>query len=217
MKFLEDKLEALDTYFAPKKESEKWLMIFGVALVIGYIAYTYFLPYAEDRYKTTENAKKSLQSRIIANNTYLNSITVSGDREYYVKKYDRDIESKKKKIITVTKNIAFIDQNLAKLSDLLFNEKTWSKFLNSITIKAEEQNIDINYIHNAYVDTKGSFGHVLEIAVGCQGNYVDLVKFVNEIEQNTLVTDIYGTKFVPQKDSDMISADINISVWGINY
>jgi len=217
MKFLEDKLEALDAYFAPKKESEKWLMIFGVAAIIGYIAYTYFLPYAEDRFKKTESSKKSLQSRIIANNTYLNSITVSGDRDYYVKKYDRDIESKKNKIVTVTKNIAFIDQNLAKLSDMLFNEKTWSKFLNSITRKAEDQNIGINYIHNKYVDSNGSFGHVLEIAVGCQGNYVNLVKFVNEIEQNTLVTDIYGTKFVPKKDTDMISADINISVWGINH
>lgn len=217
MKFLEDKLEALDAYFAPKKESEKWLMILGVALIIGYIAYTYFLPYAEDRFKKTESAKKSLQSRIIANNSYLNSITVSGDRDYYVKKYDRDIETKKTKIATVKNNIAFIDQNIGKLSDMLFNEKTWSKFLNSITRKAEEQNININYIHNKYVDSQGSFGHVLEIAVGCQGDYVDLVKFLNEIEQNTLVTDIYGTKFVPQNGTDMVNADINISVWGINH
>jgi len=26
MKYLEDKLEALDIYFAPKKESEKWVV-----------------------------------------------------------------------------------------------------------------------------------------------------------------------------------------------
>jgi len=35
MKFLEDKLEALDAYFAPKKESEKWIVILGVAGVIA--------------------------------------------------------------------------------------------------------------------------------------------------------------------------------------
>ena len=58
MKFLEDKLEALDTYFAPKKESEKWLMILGVAGLIAYIAYAYLLPYTETMYKRVKVRKK---------------------------------------------------------------------------------------------------------------------------------------------------------------
>ena len=44
MKFIEDKLEALDEYFAPKKESEKWMVILGVAGIIAYLAYTFLLP-----------------------------------------------------------------------------------------------------------------------------------------------------------------------------
>ena len=65
MKFLEDKLEALDTYFAPKKESEKWLMILGVAGIIAYIAYAYLLPYTETMYKKSESTKKSVQKSIV--------------------------------------------------------------------------------------------------------------------------------------------------------
>ena len=113
--------------------------------------------------------------------------------------------------------VTFIDQNLEKLSDMLFNQKSWSKFLNSITRKAEIQDVEIQYIANKYVDNNGSFGHVLEIAVGCKGEYPNIVKFVNELEQNTLVTDIYGTSFRSEENSSNILADINISVWGINH
>ena len=217
MKFLEDKLEALDAYFAPKKESEKWLMILGIAGLIAYIAYAYLLPYTESMYKKSESTKKSIQKSIVDNNTYLNSITVGGDRNYYVKKFDQDIVNKKQSIVRINDNITFIDKNLEKLSDMLFNQKSWSKFLNSITHKAEVQNVDLEYITNKYVDSKGSFGYVLEIGVGCKGEYRNIVKFVNELEQNRLVTDIYGTSFKSDQNSTKVFADINISVWGINH
>jgi hypothetical protein len=37
------------------------------------------------------------------------------------------------------------------------------------------------------------------------------------LEQNTLVTDIYGTKFALDTGAEQVVADINISVWGINH
>lgn len=217
MKFIEDKLEELDTYFAPKKESEKWLVILGIAGIIAYLAYAYLLPYTEKMYKKSEATKKSIQKSIADNNTYLSSITVKGDREYYVKKFDRDISRKKSNIVEVKKKIQFVNANLDKLSDMLFNQKSWSRFLNSITDKAEIQNVEIEYISNKYVDNNGSFGYVLEIGVGCKGEYKGIVKFMNELEQNVLVTDIYGTKFSLDQNSSKVVADINISVWGINH
>ena len=217
MKFLENKLEALDEYFAPKKESEKWLVIIGIAGVIAYLGFSLLLPYTEDLYNTSERTKKSVQKSIADSNTYLRSITVGGDRNYYVKKFDQDISNKKNNIVTLNNKIKFIDNNLAKLSDMLFNQKSWSKFLNSITTKAEVQNVNIQYITNKYVDTKGSFGHVLEISVGCNGDYKSIVKFMNEIEQNVLVTDIFKTDLTLDNDSSDIVADIHISVWGINH
>jgi hypothetical protein len=217
MKFIEDKLEELDAYFAPKKESEKWLIILGVAGIIAYLAYAYLLPYTEKMYQKSETSKKSIEKSIVDNNMYLNSITVNGDREFYVKKFDHDIVTKKANIVNFKKKIEFIDGNLEKLSDMLFNQKSWSRFLNSITDKAEIQNVDIQYITNKYVDNNGSFGYVLEIGVGCKGEYKGIVKFMNELEQNVLVTDIYGTKFSLDSNSSKILADINISVWGVNH
>ncbi len=217
MKFIEDTLEELDSYFAPKKKNEKWLIILGIAAMISYLAYAYLLPYTENMYKKSESSKKAIQKSIADNNIYLNSITVNGDREFYIKKFDRDIVSKKSDIVNLSNKIKFIDANLEKLSDMLFNQKSWSKFLNSITDKAEIQNVDIQYITNKYIDNEGSFGHVLEIGLGCKGEYKGIIKFMNELEQNVLVTDIYGTKFSLDQNSSQIVADINISVWGINH
>ena len=216
MKLLEDKLEEMDVYFAPKKESEKWLLILGVAGIIGYLAYAYLLPYTEDLYKKSERSKKSIQKSIVDNNTYLNSITVGGDREYYVKKFDNDIVTKKTNIVNLKDKIKFINMNLEKLSDMLFNQKSWSIFLNSITDRAEVHNVDLEYITNHYVGDKGSFGHVLEIGLGCKGEYKNIVMFMNELEQNVLVTDIFKTKFTADVNGSNVDADIHISVWGIN-
>ena len=217
MKLLEDKLEELDIYFAPKKESEKWLLILGVAGIIGYLAYTFLLPYTESLYNSSERNKKSLQKKIVDNNTYLNSITVGGNRNFYITKFDNDIKVKKQSIVNTKDKIKFIDTNLEKLSDMLFNQKSWSRFINSITDKAEVQNVDISYINNHFADNNGSFGHVLEIGVGCKGEYKNIVKFMNELEQNVLVTDIFQTQFALDDNSSEIIADINISVWGVNH
>jgi hypothetical protein len=217
MKLLEDKLEALDIYFAPKKESEKWFLILGVAGVIAYLGYALLLPYTEELYQQSEREKKRIEKKIAENNTYLASITVGGDRDHYVKKYDKDIVAKKHKIVNVKDKIKFVDSNLEKLSDMLFNQKSWSIFLNSITVKAATHNVDLEYITNKYTDSNGSFGHVLEIGLGARGNFKNLITFINELEQNILVTDIFETKFVLDSNSSDIISDINISVWGINH
>ncbi|HIE41298.1 MAG TPA: hypothetical protein EYP80_01400, partial [Candidatus Aenigmarchaeota archaeon] len=191
MRAFADELEKMDKYFSTKKENEKWLMILGVAGIIAFLAYTYLLPYAEGLHKSSEAKKNRLTKSIAAENTYLNSITVSGDRNYYIKKYDKDIQNKNKQIDTLNNKIAYINKSLEKLSGMLFNEKSWANFLNSITDNAKTHNISLNFLKNKYVETEGNFGHILEIEVHGTGNFKDVVGFLNELEQNTLVTDVY--------------------------
>ena len=205
----------MDKYFSTKKESEKWLIILGIAGFIAFLGYTYLLPYAEGLYKSSETKKNHLKKSISEQNTYLNSITIGGDRNYYIKKYDGDIKNKKRQIISLNKKIEYINENLNKLSNMLFNQKSWSIFLNSITENAKLNNIDLHFIKNRYVDSKGNFGHVLEVEIGSTGNFKDVVKFINMLEQNTLVTDVYSSSFLGNNNG--INADINISVWGINH
>jgi hypothetical protein len=210
-------LNSLDEFFETKSDNEKWMTIGMIFVVIGYLAYSLFLPYAEDRYNASDREKKKLQKSIITHKEYLKSITINGDREFYIKKYDRDIKVLKKKIVNANNDISFISSSLEELSDLMFNKENWSKFLNSIAQQAKKQSVNINYIENQYVDNNGSFGHVLQIAVGCDGSYKNIAKFVNQLEKNVLVTDIYGTHIYLDKNSTTTAADINISVWGINH
>jgi hypothetical protein len=217
MKQIANKLEELDKYFLTKSENEKWGMIIVVAGLITFIAYSYFLPYAEGLLKKSEQTKSRLEKNIQTQNTYLRSITVSGDRDYYVKKFNADIHNKENKIVRLKDTILYIDENLLKLSDMLFNQKSWATFLNSITTIADEQKVNLRYIKNKYVDSNGSFGYVLEIELGCNGKFKNIVQFMNELEQNTLVTDIYSSSYVKDKDKDGISTDIKVSVWGINH
>lgn len=217
MKAIVNLLNGLDDYFEEKSENEKWMMIAMLTVVIGYLSYTFFYPFAEDKYNTAERANKSLQKSINGHNQYLQSITQNNDRDFYIKKYDQDIKNLNKRIDKTNDEISNISISLEELSPLLFNKESWSKFLNSVTKKAKTQEVNINYIENNYVDNNGSFGHVLQISVGCSGQYKQIVKFVNMLEKSVLVTDVYGSHLYMDKNNTIVSADINISVWGVNH
>ena len=210
-------LNNLDEFFDAKSENEKWMLIGMVFVVIGYMSYSLFLPYAEEQYTQSVRKKEKLQKSIMSNKQYLQGITVGGDRDAYIKKYDKEIVGLKKSITTSHDEITFISASLEELSPLMFNKESWSRFLNSITKQAKVQNVKIDYIENTYVNNKGSFGHILQIAVGCNGSYKNIIKFFNKLEKNVLVTDIYGSSIYLNKEHTNVVADVNISVWGINH
>ncbi len=217
MKALVNFLNGLDNFFEHKSENEKWMMIAMITVVIGYISYSFFYPFAKDEYNKAHNKNNSLRKSIATNKQYLQSISQNGDKNYLVNKYEKKIKSLDKRIESANDEISFISTNLDDLSPLLFNKESWSKFLNSITKQAKKQSVSINYIENEYVNNNGSFGHVLQIGVGCFGSYKNITKFINQLERSVLVTDIYGTHLYLDKADTVVSADINISVWGINH
>jgi len=217
MKAIADKLEELDHYFENKKESEKWLMILLTAGVFGYLLYTYLFPYAKNKYETSMVEKEQITKRITEEKKYLQGITVNGDRNYYVKKYSIDIKNRKKWIKDYEKKIALLDSNFQKLSEILFNKKNWSIFLDSLSDRANKNEVELISISSKYIDQNRSFGHVLEMGISCEGRYGNILKFINDIEQSKLVTDVYHTDIGIDKERNIVRADINISVWGVNH
>lgn len=218
MKFIDDLLDNIDNYFAGKKESEKSLMIFGVAAIVGYLAYLLFLPFCEDRYNATETEKSALLKTIDEQRSYMQSITINGDKDGIVKKITNDIIKKKQEVAQMAEKMNLIDASMVKLSDMIFNPKSWSLFLNSISTRAESHKVTVLKIDNKYVDINSTdFGHVLKIKVKCEGAYSNLMQFINELEQNRLVTDLYNSKLTTGTKKGQIVADLNISVWGVNH
>jgi hypothetical protein len=217
MSYIADKLEAMDSYFEHKSESEKWVMILFFAGAVAFLAYSYLFPYAKSLYEQSVLTHKTISKKIHEEKTYLKSISKNGDREYKVKLYTQEIAGKNNAVKSYNKRITVIDGNLNKLSDLLFNQKNWSLFLDSITSRAASNGIQINKMINKYVDSNESFGHVLEIGLNCEGNFKNIINFLNDIEQNTLVTDIYRSNIYTDVNKSTIVSDIIISVWGVNH
>jgi len=217
MKDLADLLEKIDAYFEGKSSTERLALILLPALLVGYLVWTMLTPQAEATYNKSVTDKTHAMKRLQKDKQYLQGITVNGDRNYHIKAFDKKIAQAKKRAEDYRAKIALLDKNLDKLSDMLFNQKSWSLFLDSITSHAHERNVELLSINNQYVDSNGSFGHVLEVGLHCQGDFAGIVKFVNDLEQNTLVTDVYNSHVYTEENGTQVLADINISVWGVNH
>jgi hypothetical protein len=217
MKDYADTLERIDAYFEGKNSTERLLLIILPALLVGYLVWTLLTPQAEATFNRSVSEKKRAEKRLLEDKRYLQGITVNGDRNYHVKAYNKKIALAKKRADNYRSKIALLDKNLNKLSDMLFNQKSWSLFLDSITTRAHKREVEIVSIQNQYVDSNGSFGHVLEVGLHCQGEFPGIVRFVNDLEQNTLVTDVYDSRIYTEPNNTQVMADINISVWGVNH
>ncbi|WP_353662490.1 type 4a pilus biogenesis protein PilO [Hydrogenimonas sp. SS33] len=214
MKILEDMLEKLDNYFEGKKESEFYLMVLAVVAVVGLISYSYLIPITEKQLKKDLSIQKKLDRKIKEEKRYLASVTVNGDHRYKIKKLQNEIANLKIRYNDLKEINEYSDYQIQTLSELLFNEKNWAKFLDSISHKAKRNHIDISLISNKFVNNQDNFGHVLEIGVECEGSYRNMIAFMNEIEESELVVDIYNIDMESDKD---IKANFKVSVWGINY
>jgi hypothetical protein len=214
MKIIEDILEKLDNYFEGKKESEFYIIVLGIVAVVGFISYSYLIPITQKQLKKDLNIQKQLLAKISQEKQYLNTVTVNGDQRYKIKKLQNEIAQLKISFSDLKEINEYSDYQIQTLSELLFNEQNWAKFLDSIALKAKRNNIDIFLISNTFINNKDNFGHVLEIGVDCSGKYRNMIKFMNEIEESELVVDIYDINL---ESNSSINANLKVSVWGINY
>jgi len=79
--------------------------------------------------------------------------------------------------------------------------------------KSIENGIEINYIKNNKDNKK--MGHILDIEIECLGSYKNIIGFINAIEENTLIVDVY--KIALESEKNLVKGNIKVSVWGINY
>lgn len=214
MKIVEDILEKIDNYFEEKKESDFYLTIFGIVFAIGFLSYNVLIPTTEEMLKRDLERQKRLEKKLIEHKNYLRSVTVNGDNRYLIKRLKKEISEFKKDIKNIRNLNQYSDYQIKTLSKLLFNEKSWSKFLYSIAEKASNYGVDIFSISNSYIKNSEDFGHILEIEIECAGSYKGVLEFINSIEESELVVDIYDISLEKEK---YIKSNFKVSVWGINY
>jgi len=214
MKIWEEYLEKLDLFFENKKESEFFLLVLIIVAFVGYLSYAYLTPWCLDRLKHDLKKQQIVKNMIKDEKDYLASITVNGDQQFKIKKLQQEIKILKKHFNDLKEINTYSDYQIETLSELLFNEKNWAKFLDSIANKAGKNQIDLFMISNKFIEHQKEFGHVLEIGIECEGSYKNIIHFMNDIEESELVVDIYH---IDMESNRSIKANFKVSVWGINY
>jgi len=205
--------DRLDNYYNSKKPNEVWLMVILVSVLIGYLLYTLLAPLAENYMKRQEAINKELKSKITSHNDFLRSITVNGDRDFYVKDLNKKIAKKKAELNGYRAKLAKLSSAMNELSDVLYTKDNWSKFLHNIATKAKDNDLKVYNITNKELEQNSTFGKVLDINIECQGEYGNILSFMNDLEKTKLVTNISSVSLRASKKAPI--ADINMSVWGI--
>jgi hypothetical protein len=54
------------------------------------------------------------------------------------------------------------------------------------------------------------------MGIRCQGKFQSIMAFINDLEQNKLVTDVYSSDLSVDPKTKKVVADLNVSVWGVN-
>lgn len=207
-------LRQIDNYLLAKSKNERYILYFIIFAFILFLSYEYLFPYSQKMVRQEKSVYQNLQRQINADKAYLRSITVHNDPNYYIKFYTKKIAKLKNLIQKIQNKKEYIDYKIKDLSYLLYNKKSWANFLDSLTTKAYKYNIDLDYIKNQFLDSNGSFGHVLEVEISANGDYKDLIAYINALEQSDLVVDVYS---ISMKGAMPIQSIMKVSVWGINY
>ena len=207
--------DKIDNYLKEKKSSELSLVFFMVFVAIGFVIYSSLFPVTEKMLKKTKNSHKSIHSKLNQEKAYLNSVTRNGDKNFVIKKMVIEVK-KQKQLLEDTKYAnAYVDTKLKELSYLLFNDKNWAKFLDSITFIAQKYGIEIALISNSFFEPNlQEIKQVLTVQVNFNGEFKNILKFINELEESELVVDINNLNL---ESSDTISATLDIAVWGMKY
>jgi hypothetical protein len=101
---------------------------------------------------------------------------------------------------------------LEQISSLYYDKVVWGSYLDSISKYARTYNVKLTNFGNTLTTDTSSFGHVLDITISADAPFKNTLKFINALEQSTLVVDLHDMNMAADSK---LKSDLNISVWGI--
>lgn len=206
---IEETLQKIDIFFKEKSQKETYMVYIMVLAIFGAIAYPFYES-SDKEFKTIKEKVTDVTTKIDTDKIYLKTNT-----EATVALLEGDIKNLENELITQKEQNRYIKDKIDAISSLIYNEKAWGEYLNSVSIHAKNHNIKIlNFINTYSLNNEAAFGHVLDITLDITGNYIDTVKFINALEQSELVVDVHDLDI---KAKEKLNTKIDISVWGITY
>lgn len=206
---IEDYLYTIDTVFAQKAQKDIYMAYIIIVAGIFAFAYNFFWDSSVKEFESTRANIVQLNQKINADKRFLQLNPKSK-----IATLNKEIAQVNKEILISKENNAYIKSKIETISSLIYNERTWGEYLDSISKNAQNYNIKIKNFTNKHADKGKHFGHILDITISSSGNYKNTLRFINSLEQSELVVDIHSFSIKAEKK---LNSDFNISVWGITY
>lgn len=213
-------LTKIDNYFDGKKPSEVTLMLIMALVLSGVIIYYAIVEYAQDYYDSSISTNSQTTEELDKVNAYLDSVSQNNDRNN-----DRNFKINQKQNeltqiqneLTDAKNMnQYFDNKLKELSYLIFSEQSWADFLDNLALLANKNNVKITKITNSFKEPNAQkIEQVLDINVSVDGDYRDIISYINAIEESRLVVDVNNIDI--NSTNGKLRGNMGIYIWGMKY
>lgn len=206
---IEETLQRIDFFFKEKSQKDTYMVYIMIIIIFSALAYPFY-DSSTNEFKSVKDKVTQVAAKIDTDKIYLKVHT-----EAMIFKLGEEIVALDKDLTVLKNQNSYIKEKIEAISSLIYNEEAWGEYLNSISIHAKIHNVKIlNFVNTYSLHNEASFGHVLDISLNITGDYLNIVKFINSLEQSELVVDIHDLDI---KAQDALNTKIDISVWGITY
>jgi septal ring factor EnvC (AmiA/AmiB activator) len=206
---IEDYLHAIDSAFSGKSQKDIYMTYIMIFAAIFAFSYSLFWDSSFESFKRTEANVNRLHNKIKEDKRYLMQ-----NSQKKITQLDAQIKKLNEEMIATKDNNAYIKRKIETISSLIYNERTWGEYIDSISKNAQKYNVQIEKYSNKYAKNDKHFGHVLDITIKSSANYKNTLRFINSLEQSDLVVDVHSLSIKAEKK---LNTDLSISVWGITY
>lgn len=203
--------DKIDYYFTSKKPSEATLSYGMAMLFVGFLVYQFIFLVTDASLQKTQSEFNVVKKKVVDEERYLSVNTPA-----YLAMLQKKVEQKHIELDNTAYKISYVDNTLTELSYLLFDDENWANFVDNISYLAKKYSVEIKEIANKFYEpTFQEITHVVEIDVKSHGNFQNMVKFLNEIEESQLVIDV--NQIAITKPDEKLEGDFKIAVWGMKY
>jgi len=205
---IENYLYSLDHTLSLKSERDK-MMLFGM-IFISLFSFSYLLYWesSEADFKISHEKAIAMERDLNNDKQYLEANPP--ERITQIENETKAIEVERQRYIQYN---AYIRDRLEQISSLYYDEVIWGAYLDSVSKYAKAYNVKLVKFGNTLsTDSNSSFGHVLDITISADAPYKNTLKFINALEQSTLVVDLHNMNMTTDTK---LKSDLDISVWGI--
>ena len=209
-------LTKIDNYFDEKKPSEVTMMLIVAFFLSAAIAYYAVIPYAQNYYDESIRENDRITQDLNKVNSYLSTVSQGDDRNFMINQKQNELMQQQNKLADAQNMNQYFDNKLKELSYLIFNEQSWADFLDNLAFLANKNNVKITKIINTFKEPNAQkIEQVLDINISVDGDYRDIISYINAIEESKLVVDVNNIDI--NSTNGKLRGNMGIYIWGMKY